>query len=82
MNATELSVGKQGRIVIPAPLRQQLALKHGAQLMAWVEDGKLIMESKQQLWQSIHQACNKIPEDINLSKELIAERREAAKQEN
>ncbi|MEE9424116.1 MAG: AbrB/MazE/SpoVT family DNA-binding domain-containing protein [Methylococcales bacterium] len=82
MQTTELSVGKQGRIVIPANLRYQLAIEPGAQLVAWVENGRLIMESKQQLWQSIHQACNKTHDAINLAEELINDRREAAKREN
>ncbi len=82
MQTTELSVGKQGRIVIPASLRSQLAIEPGAQLVAWVEDGRLIMESKQQLWQSIHQACRKITKETDLVEELINERRESAKKEN
>jgi len=79
MQTTELSVGKQGRIVIPANLRHQLAIEPGTQLVAWVDKGRLIMESKQQLWQSIHQACGKT---TGLADELINERREAAKKEN
>jgi AbrB family looped-hinge helix DNA binding protein len=82
MRTTELSVGKQGRIVIPASLRHQLAIEPGAQLVAWVEDGRLIMESKQQLWHSIHQACSKIPKETDLAQELINERRASAKKEN
>ena len=82
MQTTEVFVGKQGRIVIPANLRHQLAIEPGAQLVAWVEDGRLIMESKQQLWQSIHQACINPPKSTDLAQELINERREAAKKEN
>lgn len=82
MQTTELSVGKQGRIVIPANLRHQLALEPGAQMIAWVEDGRLILESKQQLWQSIHEACSNIPGKTDLAQQLIHERRESAKQEN
>ena len=82
MQTAELFVGKQGRIVIPASLRHQLALEPGVQLVAWVEDGRLIMESKQRLWQSVHQACSQIPDEIDLAQELISERRESAKREN
>ncbi len=82
MQTTELSVGKQGRIVIPANLRHQLAIEPGTQLVAWVENGRLIMESKQQLWQSIHQACSKNLKATDLAHELINERREAATREN
>ena len=82
MQTAELSVGKQGRIVIPASLRHQLAIEPGAKLVAWVEGGRLIMESKEQLWQSVHQACSKIPKETDLAQELINERRESAKQED
>jgi AbrB family looped-hinge helix DNA binding protein len=82
METSELSVGKQGRIVIPANLRQQLAIQPGTQLIAWVEDGRLIMESKQQLWQTVHQACSHIPKESDLAQSLIDERRESARKEN
>jgi AbrB family looped-hinge helix DNA binding protein len=82
MQTEELCVGKQGRIVIPANLRHKLAIVPGAQLVAWVEDGRLIMESKDQLWHTIHTACDNVPQQTNLAQELINERRVAAKQEN
>ncbi len=82
MHAIELSVGKQGRIVIPANLRQQLAIEAGSQLIAWVENGRLILETKKQLWQTIHAACNAIPKGTDLAQELIEERRIAAASEN
>ena len=82
MQAIELSVGKQGRIVIPACLRKQLAIKPGSQLLARVENGRLVMETKAQLWDLIHKAGSKIPKDIDLTQELINERREAAIIEN
>lgn len=82
MQTAELSVGKQGRIVIPANLRHQLAIESGAQLVAWVEDGRLIMETKDQLWQSVYNACDNIPTETDLAQELINERRIEAKREN
>jgi len=81
MQTSEISVGKQGRIVIPASMRRQLAIEPGSHLFAWVEDGRLIMESKQQLWQSIHSACRDISQKTSLVDELINERRLAAKTE-
>lgn len=81
MQAVELNVGKQGRIVIPASLRHELAIQAGSQLIAHVENGRLIMETKQQLWKSLHQLVSAIPDTVDLAEELIAERREAAKQE-
>jgi AbrB family looped-hinge helix DNA binding protein len=81
MQTTELSVGKQGRIVIPTALRRQLAIEPGAQLIAWVENGRLIMETKQQLWQSLRQACGD-PGVGSATEELIRQRRVDAEQEN
>ena len=81
MQTAELSVGKQGRIVIPTALRRQLAIEPGAQLIAWIEGGRLIMETKQQLWQSLRQACGD-PGTDSVTDELIEQRRLAAKQEN
>jgi len=78
---TELLVGKQGRVVIPSHLRRQLAIHPGSQLLAWIEDGRLIMETKEQLWQTVHQACKAIPDSTNLAQELINERRAAATKE-
>ena len=82
MQTVELSVGRQGRIVIPASLRRQLAIQPGSQLLARVEDGRLIMETKNQLWQSIHAACEAIPTETSLAQELIDERRVEAVREN
>lgn len=82
MQTVELSVGRQGRIVIPASLRRQLAIQPGSQLLARVEDGRLVMETKKQLWQSIHDACAAVPADTSLSQELIDERRVEAAREN
>lgn len=82
MQTVELSVGRQGRIVIPANLRRQLAIQPGSQLLARVEDGRLVMETKKQLWQSIHAACDAIPGDRSLAQELIDERRAEAVREN
>ena len=82
MQSEELSVGKQGRVVIPASLRKQLAIKPGSRLRAWVEDGRLVMEASDQLWDLIDDACSKVPADVDLAQALIDERREAAMEED
>jgi hypothetical protein len=47
-----------------------------------VEDERLIMESKQQLWQSIHQTCSKTAKTTDWAQELINDHREAEKRES
>ncbi len=39
-----VTVSRQGRIVIPAPLRKSLSLRAGSRLAARMEDGKLVLE--------------------------------------
>ena len=80
--AVQFSVSKQGRIVIPAILRAQLNVKAGTRLIAWVEDGQLILKPATQLWASIRKETQKFPAGRDLVQELIHEHREATKGEN
>jgi len=82
MQAIQISAGKQGRIVIPAALRQQLGIESGTQVIVWIENNQLILKPKEQLWAAIHQEAEKIPKEVDLAEELIQERRQAAKLEN
>ncbi len=50
MQIIQIYAGKQGRIFIPATLRQQLDIEPGTQIIAWVEDERLILKPKKQLW--------------------------------
>lgn len=43
--ALQLQLGPQGRIVIPAALRQALGLEVGACLSASIVDGRLVLET-------------------------------------
>lgn len=47
--ATPLQVGPQGRIVIPAAVRQSLGIEPGDTLVARVEDGRLVLETRAHL---------------------------------
>jgi AbrB family looped-hinge helix DNA binding protein len=46
---TSLQVGPQGRIVIPAAVRQTLGIEPGDTLVARVEDGRLVLETRTRL---------------------------------
>ena len=41
---TEVQLGPQGRLVIPAPLRRSLGFESGDSLIARMEEGRLILE--------------------------------------
>lgn len=72
-----------GRIVIPAALRQQLDMKDGDQLIWSVRDGELVATTRRaQLSkaQALFQKC--VPQNApSLADELIAERRAASEAE-
>ena len=42
--SVEVSLGRQGRLVIPAPLRRALELEEGDRLMALQEANRLVLE--------------------------------------
>lgn len=69
----------QGRALVPKPLRDAMGIANGDEVIAWLEDGRLVLESRAALLARIQARY----EDIqgSLSEELIAERREEAVRE-
>ena len=80
---TTLEVSPQGRIVIPAAIRKQLGIESGATLVATVMDGKLVLETQDQLLKNFYDrfAKARMKPDLAVSDELISERRRAAAHE-
>lgn len=82
----EVTVNRDGRVLIPAHVRRDLGLAAGSTLLLSVENGRVVLESREQLvarmrreiaesWQGDPQA--------SVADELIAERRaEAAAEES
>lgn len=64
--ALEVNVGRQGRLVIPAALREQ---------------DRLILEKPDAIKQRLRERFAKVPADRQLVDELLAERRLEAQQE-
>jgi AbrB family looped-hinge helix DNA binding protein len=73
-------VGQHGRIVLPVELRRELGIAPGDALVVWLEDGRIIMQSRaavrRELW-GMFNGVNK-----SLADELIAERRADAARED
>lgn len=78
----EVTINHQGRLVIPAALRKELGFDPGDSLVAHAEDGKLVIEKKQRLHETVWGMFAAIPKDISLADELIAERRIEAQRES
>ena len=75
-------MGNQGRIVIPAKLRQALSIASGEKLIARVEDGRLILETKESVTAGLQKLFrDAVPKGASLADELIAERRAEARRE-
>ncbi len=79
--ATKVPVGPQGRLVIPAELRRQLEIAPGDVLIAFVEDGRLVLEKRDSVLQRLRQRFAHIPAGVSLADELIVQRRNESRQE-
>jgi AbrB family looped-hinge helix DNA binding protein len=77
----KVRVGPQGRVVIPASLRKALDLEPGDELIARIEDGRLVLERREQIIARIRAHFASVPADVSLADELIAERRAEARRE-
>ena len=77
----EVSVGRQGRLVIPAALRRSLSLGEGDTLVARQEQGRLVLEKPEVIKQRLLARFSGVPADRQLVDELLAERRLQAQQE-
>jgi len=77
----EVKVGRQGRIVIPAQLREELGVGEGDVLSLRVEDDRLLMETRLAALERLRRRFREAAKGRDLVAELIAERREEARRE-
>lgn len=77
MDATEVRIGTQGRIVLPRELREQLGAEEGATYVAHVDDGRLILESRDAILRRLRGRARQLSGGPVVD-ELIAERRQDA----
>lgn len=78
---TEVRVGPQGRIVIPAAIKTVLGLVPGDTLTARVEDGRLVLEKRENVLKRLRARYAAIPPGVSLVEDLLAERRAEAQRE-
>jgi AbrB family looped-hinge helix DNA binding protein len=78
-----IRMGRQGRIVIPAEIREELGLQEGDQLVARVEEGVLHMSTYRQNLARLRKLIQESkPEGVDLLAEFYAERRRDAAKED
>lgn len=78
---TEVRIGPQGRLVVPASIRASLQLRPGDKLIARVEDGRLVLEKREHVIVRLRAHFANVPQGVSLADELIAERRAEALRE-
>lgn len=78
----DIRIGPQGRLVIPAAVRKTLALKPGDSLSIRVEDGRLVLEKREQVWSRLKARFARVPAKVSLVEELLTERRAEAHSEH
>ncbi len=77
MDAT-LVLGQQGRLVIPAPVREALGLAPGDHLHMHLSGTRLVLERPQDAVAELRGLAATVPSSRSLVDELLGERRQAA----
>lgn len=77
----DVSLGRQGRLVIPASLRRSLGLEEGDRLVARQDGNRLVIEKLEQIKQRLKARFAQVPAERRLVEELIAERRQESRRE-
>jgi AbrB family looped-hinge helix DNA binding protein len=76
-----VTVGPQGRLVVPAPLRRRLGIETGDVLVARADDDRLVLERRDAILARVRARLAVVPADVLMADELIAERREGPRRE-
>lgn len=80
--AERLRVGAAGRLVLPHRFRKSLGVKPGDEVVAVLEEGRVVIMSREQAWKSAQEIVRRyVPKGLSLADELIAERRREAARE-
>lgn len=82
MEETRTRVNENGRVVIPASFRKALGINIGDEVVLRIEDDELRITTQQRrIARAQRRARQRVGRGTSLVKELLAERRKAAKHE-
>lgn len=76
-----MTIGPQGRLVVPARLRRRLGIGAGDVLVARADDDRLVLERREAILARLRRRFEAVPARIDMVDELLAARREEAKRE-
>jgi AbrB family looped-hinge helix DNA binding protein len=78
----DTKVNENGRILIPAAIREQMGIKPGDSVVLTLEDGVLRVESYRAIIRKMQQEMQQYKKPgVSVTDEFIAERREEARRE-
>lgn len=75
---SRVRVGAQGRVVLPAAIRERLGLLEGDELVARTEGERIVLERREALLEELREELREATGERSLVDELIAERRREA----
>ena len=83
MPSADLTVNEQGRVTIPAQIRRAAGIEPGAPLVVYVEDGRVVLETREQLAERLRRdVAAAWTGEGSVVDELIADRRAEAARED
>ena len=78
----QATVGPQGRIVVPAPIRKELGWKEGTVVTFTVQDGQIVLSDQRAALKRLQEyAQSLIPEGTDVLQDFLSERRREAERE-
>jgi AbrB family looped-hinge helix DNA binding protein len=77
----QVTIGPQGRLVVPAQLRRRLGIDVGDVLVASTQDDRLVLERRDAVLARLRRRFTAVAPDVSLVDELISERRAEATRE-
>jgi AbrB family looped-hinge helix DNA binding protein len=78
----DVTVGSQGRLVVPAPLRRRLGIEPGDVLVARAQDNCLVLERRDAILTRLRRRVTIASGDVSVVDALIEERRAEAERES
>ena len=75
-------VGEKGRLVVPAQLRRRLGIRAGDVLYAKADGDSLVLHPRSAFLARLRRRYAAVPEQVSMSDELIAQRREEGRRED
>lgn len=82
MNSIRVHIGPKGRVVLPAPIRHELGLVEGTELLARIDGNGIVLEPREAAVARLQALVrSSVPAGARLVDELLDERRSEARTE-